>query len=141
MIMSLRGEHEDIDDFLGAAARQTALNAARIKIAESLAKPIEGPDRRICRRRRSSAEWSGVLCLSRASSYSAGRGRPVTTAIRPHSSHRGTFHVRVGVSPNARTRCAHRQVAESCPRRTALVPWNACQTARCRVVQPAFLRQ
>ncbi len=31
-----------LDDFLGAAARQTALNAARLKIAESLAKPIEG---------------------------------------------------------------------------------------------------
>ena len=42
MIMSLRGEHDDLDDFLGAAARQTALNAARLKIAESLAKPIEG---------------------------------------------------------------------------------------------------
>ena len=42
MIMSLRGEHEDLDDFLGAAARQTALNAARLKIAESLARPIEG---------------------------------------------------------------------------------------------------
>jgi putative two-component system response regulator len=42
MVMSLRGEHDDLDDFLGAAARQTALNAARLKIAESLAKPIEG---------------------------------------------------------------------------------------------------
>jgi putative two-component system response regulator len=42
MIMSLRGEHDDLDDFLGAAARETALNAARMKIAESLAKPIEG---------------------------------------------------------------------------------------------------
>ena len=42
MVMSLRGEHEDLDDYLGAAARQTALNAARLKIAESLAKPIEG---------------------------------------------------------------------------------------------------
>ncbi len=42
MIMSLRGEHDELDDFLGAAARQTALNAARLKIAESLAKPIEG---------------------------------------------------------------------------------------------------
>ena len=42
MIMSLRGEHDDLDDFLGAAARQTALNAARLKIAESLAKPIKG---------------------------------------------------------------------------------------------------
>ncbi|MDP9130493.1 MAG: HD domain-containing protein [Candidatus Binatota bacterium] len=44
MIMSLRGEHDDLDDFLGAAARETALNAARMKIAESLAKPIEGPE-------------------------------------------------------------------------------------------------
>ena len=44
MVMSLRGEHDDLDDFLGAAARQTALNAARLKIAESLAKPIEGLD-------------------------------------------------------------------------------------------------
>ena len=42
MVMSLRGDHDDLDDFLGAAARQTALNAARQKIAESLAKPIEG---------------------------------------------------------------------------------------------------
>lgn len=42
MVMSLRGEHDELDDFLGAAARQTALNAARQKIAESLAKPIEG---------------------------------------------------------------------------------------------------
>jgi putative two-component system response regulator len=42
MIMSLRREHENLDDFLGAAARETALNAARLKIAESLAKPIEG---------------------------------------------------------------------------------------------------
>jgi putative two-component system response regulator len=42
MIMSLRGEHDDLDDFLGAAARETALNAARMKIAESLAKPIQG---------------------------------------------------------------------------------------------------
>ena len=44
MVMSLRGEHDELDDFLGAAARQTALNAARLKIAESLAKPIEGPE-------------------------------------------------------------------------------------------------
>jgi putative two-component system response regulator len=42
MMMNLRREHADLDDFLGAAARQTALNAARLKIAESLAKPIEG---------------------------------------------------------------------------------------------------
>lgn len=42
MVMSLRGEHDDLDEFLGAAARQTALNAARQKIAESLAKPIQG---------------------------------------------------------------------------------------------------
>ncbi|HVE88157.1 MAG TPA: HD domain-containing phosphohydrolase [Burkholderiaceae bacterium] len=42
MVMSLRREHDNLDDFLGAAARQTALNAARLKIAESLAKPIEG---------------------------------------------------------------------------------------------------
>ena len=44
MVMSLRGEHDDLDDFLGAAARQTALNAARQKIAESLAKPVAGYD-------------------------------------------------------------------------------------------------
>lgn len=44
MIMSLRGEHDDLDDFLGAAARQTALNVARQKIAESLAKPVAGFD-------------------------------------------------------------------------------------------------
>jgi putative two-component system response regulator len=44
MIMSLRGEHDDLDEFLGAAARETALNAARQKIAESLAKPIAGLD-------------------------------------------------------------------------------------------------
>jgi putative two-component system response regulator len=42
MVMSLRGEHDELDDFLGAAARQTAFNAARQKIAESLARPIEG---------------------------------------------------------------------------------------------------
>ena len=42
LVMRLRAEHEDLDEFLGAAARQTALNAARLKIAESLAKPIEG---------------------------------------------------------------------------------------------------
>ena len=44
MVMTLRGEHDDLDDFLGAAARETALNAARLKIAESLAKPIAGFD-------------------------------------------------------------------------------------------------
>jgi putative two-component system response regulator len=44
LIMSLRGQHEDLDEFLGAAARETALNAARQKIAESLAKPIAGFD-------------------------------------------------------------------------------------------------
>jgi putative two-component system response regulator len=44
MIMSLRGEHDDLDEFLGAAARETALNAARQKIAESLAKPVTGFD-------------------------------------------------------------------------------------------------
>lgn len=42
MIARLRAEHEDLDAFLGAAARQTALTVARQKIAESLAKPIEG---------------------------------------------------------------------------------------------------
>ncbi len=42
MVISLRDEHDDLDDFLGAAARQTALNVARLKIAESLAKPVEG---------------------------------------------------------------------------------------------------
>lgn len=44
LIMSLRGEHDDLDDFLGAAARETALNVARQKIAESLAKPVAGFD-------------------------------------------------------------------------------------------------
>lgn len=44
MIMSMRGEHDDLNDFLGAAARQTALNVARQKIAESLAKPVAGFD-------------------------------------------------------------------------------------------------
>jgi putative nucleotidyltransferase with HDIG domain len=44
LIMSLRSEHDDLDEFLGAAARETALNAARQKIAESLAKPIAGFD-------------------------------------------------------------------------------------------------
>ena len=29
MVMSLRDEHDDLDDFLGAAARQTTLSAAR----------------------------------------------------------------------------------------------------------------
>jgi putative two-component system response regulator len=42
MVMSLRNEHANLDDFLGAAARQTALNAARQKIADSLSKPIAG---------------------------------------------------------------------------------------------------
>jgi len=59
MVMSLRGEHDNLDDFLGAAARQTALNVARQKIAESLARPIAGfgppdapspVDRRVIRR-------------------------------------------------------------------------------------------
>jgi len=44
MVMSLRGQHDDLDHFLGAAARETALNVARQKIAESLAKPIKGFD-------------------------------------------------------------------------------------------------
>jgi putative two-component system response regulator len=42
MIMTLRGEHDDLDEFLGEAARKTSLNLARQKIAESLAKPVEG---------------------------------------------------------------------------------------------------
>jgi len=42
MVTRLRAEHKDLDAFLGAAARQTALTVARQKIAESLAKPIEG---------------------------------------------------------------------------------------------------
>ncbi len=42
MITSLRAEHTDLDAFLGQAARQTALTVARQKIAESLARPIEG---------------------------------------------------------------------------------------------------
>ena len=44
MIMRLREEHDDLDEFLGEAARRTSLNLARQKIAESLAKPIEGQD-------------------------------------------------------------------------------------------------
>jgi len=42
LISRLRAEHEYLDEFLGEAARNTALNIARQKIAESLAKPIEG---------------------------------------------------------------------------------------------------
>ena len=42
MITRLRAEHADLDAFLGQAARQTALTVARQKIAESLARPIEG---------------------------------------------------------------------------------------------------
>ena len=42
MISRLRAEHADFDAFLGQAARQTALTVARQKIAESLARPIEG---------------------------------------------------------------------------------------------------
>ena len=41
MITRLRAEYEDLDAFLGQAARQTALTAARQKIAESLARPVE----------------------------------------------------------------------------------------------------
>ncbi len=44
MVMGLRRQHDDLDHFLGAAARETALNVARQKIAESLAKPIKGFD-------------------------------------------------------------------------------------------------
>ncbi len=48
MISRLRAEHADLDAFLGQAARKTALTVARQKIAESLARPIEGaePDQR-----------------------------------------------------------------------------------------------
>jgi putative two-component system response regulator len=42
LIQRLREEHEDLDAFLGEAAKNTSLNIARQKIAESLAKPIEG---------------------------------------------------------------------------------------------------
>lgn len=42
LISRLRAEHEYLDEFLGEAARNTALNIARQKIAESLAKPVEG---------------------------------------------------------------------------------------------------
>ncbi|MGH6623532.1 MAG: hypothetical protein ACREBN_06145, partial [Burkholderiaceae bacterium] len=42
LISRLRAEHEYLDEFLGEAARNTALNLARQKIAESLAKPIDG---------------------------------------------------------------------------------------------------
>ncbi len=44
MITRLRAEHADLDAFLGQAARQTALTVARQKIAESLARPIEGAE-------------------------------------------------------------------------------------------------
>jgi len=44
MITRLRVEHADLDAFLGQASRQTALTVARQKIAQSLAKPIEGVD-------------------------------------------------------------------------------------------------
>ena len=72
MITSLRSEHGDLDEFLGAAARETALNAARQKIAESLAKPIAGfecpnPNRP---RPPSSAGSSGARYRSRASAPS-----------------------------------------------------------------------
>lgn len=42
LIARLLEEHEYLDEYLGEAARNTALNLARQKIAESLAKPIEG---------------------------------------------------------------------------------------------------
>jgi putative two-component system response regulator len=42
LIQRLREEHEDLDAFLGEAAKNTSLNIARQKIAESLAKPIDG---------------------------------------------------------------------------------------------------
>jgi putative two-component system response regulator len=42
LIRRLREEHADLDGFLGAAAKTTSLNIARQKIAESLAKPIDG---------------------------------------------------------------------------------------------------
>jgi putative two-component system response regulator len=42
LIMRLRGEHADLDAFLGEAARTTSLNIARQQIFESLARPIEG---------------------------------------------------------------------------------------------------
>jgi putative two-component system response regulator len=42
LIMRLRDEHEDLDGFLGEAARSTALNIARQKIFESLARPVGG---------------------------------------------------------------------------------------------------
>jgi putative two-component system response regulator len=42
LIMRLRDEHEDLDAILGEAARSTALNIARQKIFESLARPVDG---------------------------------------------------------------------------------------------------
>lgn len=42
LIARLHEEHEYLDEYLGEAAKNTALNLARQKIAESLAKPIEG---------------------------------------------------------------------------------------------------
>ncbi len=55
LISRLRAEHTDLDTFLGAAARQTALTVARQKIAASLARPIDNveADRRTAQERSS----------------------------------------------------------------------------------------
>lgn len=42
LVQRLRAEHADLDDFLAEAAKNTALNIARQKIFDSLAKPIDG---------------------------------------------------------------------------------------------------
>lgn len=60
LVQRLRAEYEDLDEFLAEAAKSTALNIARQKIFDSLAKPIDGerphpqtsqqPQRRLTRR-------------------------------------------------------------------------------------------
>lgn len=42
LVQRLRSEHQDLDEFLAEAAKSTALNIARQKIFDSLAKPIDG---------------------------------------------------------------------------------------------------
>jgi len=42
LVQQLRTEHEDLDEFLAEAAKSTALNIARQKIFDSLAKPVGG---------------------------------------------------------------------------------------------------
>jgi len=42
LVQRLRTEHEDLDEFLAEAAKSTALNIARQKIFDSLARPLDG---------------------------------------------------------------------------------------------------